>query len=90
MGNKIAKHSAPPVKLVIFDLDGTLLETETLVLSVARDVVRAHGKKLTEEAIAASIGRRPVDAWQMVADILGIECSAEQLFSESEPLLVNR
>lgn len=82
--------STPPVKLVIFDLDGTLIQTETLVLAVARDVVKSHGKELTEEAIAASLGRRPLDAWQAVADLLGIEKTAQELFNQSEPLLTNR
>ena len=35
------------VELVIFDLDGTLLNTEQLVAEVARSVVQRHGKTMT-------------------------------------------
>ena len=43
------------VELVIFDLDGTLLNTEQLVAEVARAVVQRHGKSLTLEAIKVNI-----------------------------------
>ena len=82
--------STSPIELVIFDLDGTLIQTETLVLAIARDVVNSHGKELTEEAIAASLGRRPLDAWQVVADLLGIDKTSQELFDQSEPLLTDR
>ena len=82
---------ASPIRLIIFDLDGTLIETETLVLAIAREVVKQFdGKELTEEAIAATIGRRPVDAWQAVADLLQIPATGQELFEHSEPLLTQR
>jgi HAD superfamily hydrolase (TIGR01509 family) len=79
-----------PIKLVIFDLDGTLVQTETLVLSVARDIVLSHGKELTEEAIAAALGRRPLEAWAVTADLLGISATPQELFEQSEPMLSER
>lgn len=102
------------VKGVVFDLDGTLLDTGTLlpgpnihllvhiwatssrcsaesfVTEAVKAVVEAHGKALTQEALQASSGRRPLEAWQTVKEMLGIECSAQQLFDESEPVLAER
>ena len=100
------------VKGVVFDLDGTLLDTgklirpallrgvstnvnassgaESFVTEVVKVVVEAHGKTLTQEALQASSGRRPLEAWQAVKDLLGIDCSAQQLFDESEPVLSER
>ena len=40
--------------------------------------------------LQASSGRRPLEAWQAVADLLGIDRTAQQLFDESEPLLEHR
>ncbi|KAK9837087.1 hypothetical protein WJX81_001891 [Elliptochloris bilobata] len=79
------------VKLVICDLDGTLIDTESLVLEVARGVLAQHGRALTPEALAASAGRRPLEAWQATVDALGLtEASAQQLYDESEALLKER
>jgi beta-phosphoglucomutase-like phosphatase (HAD superfamily) len=41
---------ASAVTAVIFDLDGTVLDTETLVLEVAKGVVESHGASLTLDA----------------------------------------
>ncbi|KAK9796262.1 hypothetical protein WJX73_007319 [Symbiochloris irregularis] len=77
-----------PVQLVIFDLDGTLLNTEQLVAEVARSVVKRHGKTMTLEAIKAGSGRKPLDAWDKVIEELGLEgVTAQQLYDESEPSL---
>lgn len=79
------------VKLVVCDLDGTLLDTESLVLEVARAVLARHGAALTPGALAASAGRRPLEAWQATLDALGLTgVTAQQLFDESEALLKER
>lgn len=79
------------VKLVIFDLDGTLLDTESLIVETASSIVARHGKKLTAQAQAASLGKTPLEAWQATIDTLDIKgVSAEQLVAESEPLLIER
>jgi riboflavin kinase / FMN hydrolase len=62
---------------------------ETLVHTVARSVVESCGKKLTVEAQIAGTGKRPLEAWQAVADVLGIEKSGQELLDMSEPLLLD-
>lgn len=79
-----------PVKAILFDLDGTVLDTETLVLEVVRCVAESHGAVLTAEAAELALGMRPLDAWAAVAEALGIERSAQELFDQSEPLLRDR
>eukprot|EP00884_Botryococcus_braunii_P005675 jgi/Botrbrau1/15108/Bobra.0303s0001.1 len=77
-----------PVKLVIFDLDGTLLDSETAVLEVSKEVLEKHGSQLTQEVREAASGRRPLEAWQAAIDILGLHnVTAQELFDESEVFL---
>jgi HAD superfamily hydrolase (TIGR01509 family) len=81
---------ARPVRLVILDLDGLLIESEALVLEVARAVVAARGGALTAAVAAAATGRRPLEAWASVVDALSLDCSAQELLNASEPLLERR
>lgn len=79
------------VACVIWDLDGTVLDTESLVCEVSRSVLAAHGAELTPEAVKAGIGKRPIEAWQAVVDQLQLtSVTAQQLYDESEPLLTAR
>jgi riboflavin kinase len=78
--------------MIVLDLDGLILDTETLCMQVAAEVLAKRGATLTARCAAASIGRRPLDAWTAVARELnlgGEEVGAE-LFAESEPLLTAR
>ena len=63
---------------------------ESFVLEAVKDVVEAHGRTLTAEAVQASTGRRPLEAWQSVKEVLDIDCTAQELFEESEPILTER
>ena len=64
---------------------------ESLVLDVAKGVLRKHGHDLTSEAQSAAIGRRPIEAWQATIDCLAIQSvTAQQLFDESEVLLKHK
>lgn len=87
-------HSIPLVSVkptcVIFDLDGTLIDTETIVLDVSQSVLKKYDKVLTKDVIAASVGKRPLDAWQQVIDMIYIPATAEELFNETESILTER
>ena len=89
-----SSHSIPidnvKPKCVIFDLDGTLIDTETIVLDVSQSVLDKYDKILTKDVIAASVGRRPLDAWQRVIDMLDIPATAGELFNETESILTER
>ena len=61
-----------PTEAVVFDLDGTLLSTEALIVRVARKTMAKYGKELTDEALKASIGKPPLDAWQSAMDAVGL------------------
>jgi hypothetical protein len=63
---------------------------ESLVCDVSQRVLAAHGASLTPEAAKAGLGKRPLEAWQAVVDVLGLAVPAQQLYDESEPLLTER
>jgi pseudouridine-5'-monophosphatase len=86
----------PPVRLVIFDLDGLLLNVESIVTDAANDVLGALAPPaaLNPAALAAARGRRPLEAWQATVDALGLPpspaTSAAALLAASEARLRGR
>eukprot|EP00775_Hariotina_reticulata_P009054 gene9054-9224_t len=75
----------------IFDLDGLILDTESLCVEIASQVLKQRNVELTKEAQRAALGKRPLDCWRDVIHILGIHnATAEELFEETEPLLQAR
>lgn len=80
---------ATPVAAILLDLDGTLLDTERLVMSAAATALAARcpGAALTPAAAAAALGRRPADAWAAVVAALGLDVDPAALHADSEKIL---
>ena len=64
----------PPVRLVIFDLDGLLLNVESIVTDAASTVLASLDPPaaLTPAALAVARGRRPLEAWAATVAALGL------------------
>ena len=60
---------------------------ETLCFQVGQEVVSRYGKQLTREVARAGIGKRPLECWAIIAEMLAIEASAQELFDQTEPQL---
>uniref|UniRef100_A0A7S3VJV5 riboflavin kinase n=2 Tax=Dunaliella tertiolecta TaxID=3047 RepID=A0A7S3VJV5_DUNTE len=75
---------------VILDLDGTLLDTESLCLDVASTVLEQEGKVLTNEAAQVALGKKPLDCWRDVARVLNLSTPPEELLERTEALLKER
>jgi HAD superfamily hydrolase (TIGR01509 family) len=68
-----------PVKFVIFDLDGTLIESEQIWRDVRRDFVMAHGGRWHEGAQQTMIGMRTGEWAQYIHDELGVDESPDAI-----------
>jgi len=80
-----------PVDLVVVDLDGLVLDTETLCMQVAAEVLGRRGAAMTALAQRAALGKRPLEAWDATVQALGLAaCTGAELYAESEPLLSAR
>ena len=66
--------SPPAIRGVIFDLDGTIIDTESICTCVSRAIVAKYGKKLTHDVIRVSfpmVLRVPMVSAHSVAIVLG-------------------
>ncbi|CAI5479891.1 unnamed protein product [Closterium sp. Yama58-4] len=75
---------------VIFDLDGTLIDTESAVTEVARILVERYGKVWTGEGAEDRIGKRPIDGARATVQRYGLPCTPEELLAQSHVLVEER
>jgi HAD superfamily hydrolase (TIGR01509 family) len=71
-----------PIRAVVFDLDGLMFDTEALFYRVAAEMLAARGKEFTPEIMRAMIGRRSVEAGNVLKTMTGLGEPVEVLLAE--------
>ena len=72
---------------VIYDMDGLLLDTESLHERVNSEVAQRYGKTFTKEAKMAIAGRPTLDSARILVDVLQLPMAAEEYLIERNKLL---
>ena len=67
----------PPVTHVIFDLDGTLIDSERCFHQAITDIVHEYGKSIDWELRSKTIGLFITESAPIIIDDLGLPCSPE-------------
>jgi pseudouridine-5'-monophosphatase len=81
-------HRTPSPAAAIFDLDGTLLDTEPFYTQAAQAVVERFGKVFDWELKREVMGGGPLAGAAIVVERLGLPISAEQYLAEREAILL--
>lgn len=76
----------PDLKAVVFDMDGTILNTEMLYPQVSTEILRRRGLSLTKDLTDAMMGRPAPKAFQVMIDWHDLADSIETLHRESEEI----
>lgn len=50
------------IRAVIFDMDGLLIDTETLYIETEQEMAASYGKKLGYDTITRMMGRKPIES----------------------------
>ena len=77
-----------PVRHVIFDLDGVLLDTEPLYTQAIAAVAGRFGKRYDWAIKSQCIGRGTMEAARIIVDALELPLSATELIDERDRTLV--
>ena len=61
-----------PARAVIFDMDGLMIDSEKVYFEAGRQLVREHGKEVSDHTLGRMMGRKPLESVALFAKDLGI------------------
>ncbi len=76
-----------PLRAVTFDLDGLMFNTEEMYQEVDRMILARRGKPSTDELLDQMMGRKALEAIQVMIDWHQLPDTAEELLVESREIL---
>jgi len=76
----------PNIRAVCFDLDGLMFNTEVIFNEVGHELLRRRDRVMTHDLITAMMGRRAIEAVQVMIDWHELSDTAEDLIDESQVL----
>ncbi len=79
-----------PVRHAIFDLDGLLLDTESIYTSVTNSILARFGKRLPPEVKARMMGQKKLESARILVATLELPMTPEGYLEERAPLLLER
>jgi HAD superfamily hydrolase (TIGR01509 family) len=75
------------VRAIIFDMDGLMIDTETLYWAAGREVARRYGKVVADETLGRMMGRSPVDSMRVFAAETEIDRDPAELLQERDAMV---
>jgi len=71
--------TARALAAIIFDMDGLMIDSESLYWAAGRDVARRFGKPVADQTLGRMMGRSPIDSMRVFAEELRLSESPQRL-----------
>jgi len=84
------ENSFRPIRAVLYDMDGLLLDTEVFYTEVTQYIVSRYGKTFDWSTKSQMIGRPALDSARYLVEALDLPIAPEVYLKEREALLLER
>ncbi len=74
------------IRAICFDLDGLMFNTEHVFYASAEELLGRRGLPMTRAAMNAMLGRRPLESFQALVDLLQLTEQPAELLAESRTI----
>jgi len=68
-----------PIRAVIFDMDGLMIDSEKIYWRVGREIAREFGKEVSDATLGRMMGRSPLNSVEIFGGDLGITVAPSEL-----------
>src|SRR4051794_23670395 len=75
------------IRAIIFDMDGLMIDSESLYWAAGREVARRYGKTVQDQTLGRMMGRSPIDSMRVFATELGIDRPWAELLEERDVMV---
>ena len=75
------------IRAINFDMDGLMIDTESLYWAAGGGVARRYGKQVQDATLGRMMGRSPIDSMRVFATELGIEQDYASLLEERDVIV---
>ena len=77
---------ASGIRAVVFDLDGTMLNTEDIFEHAGQELMARRGLEMTNAIRHSMLGRRPTEAFTALKSLTGLPDAIEDLMAETKQI----
>ena len=77
----------PEISCIIYDMDGLLLDTESIYTEVTQDIVSEYGKVFDWSIKKKIIGRRSIEAAKIIVESLDLPITPQDYLNLRKDLL---
>lgn len=67
------------MQAIIFDMDGLMIDTETIYFQTDRELAKSFGKTVSDETLWKMMGRKPAESYTIYREALGLDKTVEEL-----------
>lgn len=72
------------IRAVIFDMDGLMIDSESIYWAVGRRIAKSYGKEVSNETLGRMMGRSPLDSVKLFVRELQLDVDPAELLAKRE------